>query len=86
MICWGQSPNPSCALQVLHVGRTLPITVTLQKIIEKSFPEEYAQRKAEALALEEHNKADGPETPLPLFVMSCMMPGNVSLSQSDRLS
>lgn len=86
MICWGQSPNPSCALQVLHVGRTLPITVTLQKIIEKSFPEEYAQRKAEALALEEHNKADGPETPLPLFVMSCMMPGNFSLSQSDRLS
>lgn len=72
---------PSCALQVLHVGRTLPVTVTLQKIIEKSFPEEYAQRKAEALAVEEHNRADGPETPLPLFVMSCMMPGEFSPSE-----
>ncbi|KAL3138492.1 hypothetical protein ABBQ32_006282 [Trebouxia sp. C0010 RCD-2024] len=65
---------PMCRT-VLHVGRTLPITVTLQKIIEKSFPGEYAQRRADALALEAHNRADGPETPLPLFVMSCMMPG-----------
>ena len=68
------------------MGRSLPVTVTLQKIIEKSFPEEHAQRKAEALALEEHNKADGPETPLPLFVMSCMMPGEFSLSESGPLS
>ena len=67
--------GPCMVSQLLHVGRKLPITITLQKIIEKSFPDEYAQRKAEALALEEHNKADGPETPLPLFVMSCMMPG-----------
>lgn len=68
------------------MGRTLPVTVTLQKIIEKSFPEEYAQRRAEALALEEHHKADGPETPLPLFVMSCMMPGRFSPSGSGQPS
>lgn len=65
---------PMCRT-VLHVGRQLPITITLQNIIEKSFPEEYALRQAEALVLEEQHQAGGPETPLPLFVMSCMMPG-----------
>ena len=77
-----QAGKDDLLLQVLHVGRKLPITITLQKIIEKSFPEEYAQRRAEALALEEHNKADGPETPLPLFVMSCMMPGRHRLAST----
>ncbi len=62
-------------LQVLHVGRKLPITITLQNIIEKSFPEEYALRKAEVAAQEQGHQPGGPETPLPLFVMSCMMPG-----------
>jgi len=60
---------------VLHVGRKLPITITLQNIIEKSFPEEYALRKAEVMAQEQGFQLGGPETPLPLFVMSCMMPG-----------
>lgn len=62
-------------MQVLHVGRKLPVTITLQNIIEKSFPVEYASRKAEVIASEQAHLAGGPETPLPLFVMSCMMPG-----------
>lgn len=65
---------PMCRT-VLHVGRKLPITITLQNIIEKSFPEEYALRKAEVAAQEQGHQPGGPETPLPLFVMSCMMPG-----------
>ena len=69
-------------LQVLHVGRKLPITITLQNIIEKSFPEEYALRKAEEAAQEQGHQPGGPETPLPLFVMSCMMPGRFTFCPS----
>ena len=72
-------------LQVLHVGRKLPITITLQNIIEKSFPEEYALRKAEVAAQEQGHQPGGPETPLPLFVMSCMMPGGFTFCPSVRL-
>jgi hypothetical protein len=72
-------------LQVLHVGRKLPITITLQNIIEKSFPEEYALRKAEVAAQEQGHQPGGPETPLPLFVMSCMMPGGFAFCLSVRV-
>ena len=67
---------PMCRT-VLHVGRDLPVTVTLKNILEKSFPVEYAQRRAEEQAdlssqLEGGAAAEGP---VPLFVMSCLMPG-----------
>ena len=58
--------------QVLHVGRELPVTRTLKNILEKSFPEEYEERRQEAALL--CPSADG-EAPLPIFVMSCVMPG-----------
>ncbi len=72
-------------LQVLHVGRKLPITITIQNIIEKSFLEEYALRKAEVAAQEQGPQPGGPETPLPLFVMSCMMPGELAFCLSVRV-
>lgn len=34
--------------QVLHIGRELPMTVTLSNILMKSFPEEYEERRLEA--------------------------------------
>ena len=62
---------------VLHIGRELPVTVTLKNILEKSFPIEYAERRAEENAA---STGRGPgecvaEPPVPLFVMSCLMPG-----------
>ncbi|KAK9808920.1 hypothetical protein WJX72_006425 [[Myrmecia] bisecta] len=62
---------PMCRT-VLHVGRELPLSVTLNNILEKSFPEEYQQRRRETRSLP--SEVAG-EAPLPLFVMSCMMPG-----------
>ena len=57
--------------QVLHVGRTVPVTITLKNLLEKSFPEEYAARR------EEEGPAPAPSgnAPLPLFVMACILPG-----------
>ena len=61
---------------MLHVGRQIPISVTLQNIIEKSFPEELAERRAELRASSDEPAASGrPESPVPLFVMCCLMPG-----------
>ena len=56
---------------MLHVGRTIPVTITLKNLLEKSFPEEYAARR------EEEGAAPAPsdDAPLPLFVMSCILPG-----------
>ena len=57
---------------MLHVGRSIPVSITLKNIIEKTFPEEYAERAAE----EGHGgAAEGGTTPLPLFVMSPVLPG-----------
>lgn len=67
-----------CCLQVLHVGRQIPVTVTLHNIIEKSFPVEFAERRAEMMAHEEA-AADRPDAPVPLCVMCCMMPGRSPL-------
>lgn len=54
------------------MGRELPVTVTLAKIIEKSFPSEYAERSAERLG---RSSMDAQEPPLPLFVMATIFPG-----------
>lgn len=43
--------NSSCPLcrSVLHIGCQHPVNVTLQSIIERNFPEEYAARKSEVV-------------------------------------
>ena len=69
---------------MVHVGRELPVSITLAAILERSFPEEYAARRAEARGLA---SAQGGvwQAPLPLFVMSCVLPGaNDALSHDDR--
>lgn len=65
---------PMCRT-VLHVGRELPVTVTLKSILEKAFPLEYAQRQAEEQADMGAQPEGQPEAPVPLFVMSPLMPG-----------
>jgi hypothetical protein len=63
---------------VVHVGRQLPVTVSLAGILERSFPEEYEARRAEtrsAAASATDAATTAEEAPLPLFVMSVMMPG-----------
>lgn len=62
-------------LQVQHVGRELPVTMVLANILERAFPAEYAERRAEVQGL---GQAPGRESPLPLFVMSCVLPGESS--------
>ena len=63
------------------MGRQLPVTVALAAILERSFPEEYEARRAEtrtsaaASANGTAAAAAADEAPLPLFVMSVMMPG-----------
>ena len=68
--------RPTCRvvttdLQVLHVSDELPVSVTLNNIIAKAFPEEHAERARESTGAD---TAAGPP-PVPLFVMSCMLPG-----------
>lgn len=58
----------------MHVGRQLEITRALHNILEKSFPEEYEARKQETLNASSTPR-DAVAPPLPLFVMSCIMPG-----------
>jgi hypothetical protein len=49
---------------------SLPITVSLQRVIERSFPEEYASRREER-----KSESSNRESILPLFVMTTMLPG-----------
>lgn len=56
---------------VLHAGRDLPVTVVLKALLEASFPGEYAARGREEAAA----AGEGGAAPLPLFVMSPMLPG-----------
>ena len=55
------------------------MSVTLAAILERSFPEEYGARREEARALTPRGPAPAPgdawQAPLPLFVMSCVLPG-----------
>lgn len=66
---------PMCRT-VLHVGRDLPVSITLKNILEKSFPQEYAERCAEEAA-DAGSAANAAEAAVPLFVMSCLMPGEL---------
>ena len=63
----------TCA-QVLHAGRELNVTRALHDILEKSFPEEYAARRQEAMEASPSFQGDA-SAPIPLFVMSCLLPG-----------
>lgn len=62
---------PMCRT-VLHAVGQLPVSIVLKNIIERSFPEEYAERAAEEAA--EAGAAQAASV-LPLFVMSPMLPG-----------
>jgi hypothetical protein len=67
-------------LQVLHVSRELPVSITLQNILSKVYPDEYAARAAEvagaAAAAAAAAAGGGAERlSLPLFVMSMLLPG-----------
>ncbi|KAL1541645.1 LON peptidase N-terminal domain and RING finger protein 1-like isoform X2 [Salvia divinorum] len=60
---------PLCRTVLFISPRTCAISVTLNNIIEKSFPEEYAERK-----LEQHSLTNpGPDL-LPLFSMDVILP------------
>lgn len=69
---------PMCRT-ILHVGRELPVTVLLKELLEKTFPEEYAERRKEEQALLASTHDDAVDcqgrTRLPLFVMSALLPG-----------
>lgn len=58
---------------MLQVGRELAVTLVLKELLERSFPEEYAARRAEESAAAA--AAAAPDAPLPLFVMSLLLPG-----------
>lgn len=85
--CFGRAMDHSlnrcpCCRTLLHCDRRLPVTVLLQTIISKSFPDEYEERRREEEALMSAAVAeqDG-SVQLPLFVMSTLLPGeSVSLN------
>ncbi|XP_042436149.1 LON peptidase N-terminal domain and RING finger protein 1-like isoform X1 [Zingiber officinale] len=60
---------PMCRRVLFISPRTYPISVTLNNIIQKSFPEEYAERKSEQESLT-HLGVDI----MPLFVMDVVLP------------
>lgn len=60
---------PICRTVLFVSPKTYPISVTLNNIIEKNFPEEYAERKSE------HESLTRPGVDLiPLFVMDVVLP------------
>lgn len=59
------------ALQVLHVGRAIPVLTQVRRFLTKAFPDEYAARSAEEAVV----PSTETDAPLPLFVMSSMLPG-----------
>jgi hypothetical protein len=64
---------------VLHVTGDLPVTITLNNIIRKAFPQQYTERATETAAAVAAAAAPGAGgggcSRLPLFVMSAMVPG-----------
>ncbi|KAI7842161.1 hypothetical protein COHA_004184 [Chlorella ohadii] len=68
---------PMCRT-VLHTGRELTVTVALKNLLERSFPEEYAARRREEQEAAAAAPAGGaPDAPLPMFVMSLLLPGEL---------
>jgi hypothetical protein len=64
-----------CCRTLLHCDRRLPVTILLQTIIAKSYPEEYEERRKEEMALSTGTEATDGVVLLPLFVMSTLLPG-----------
>ncbi|KAK8958513.1 hypothetical protein KSP40_PGU018919 [Platanthera guangdongensis] len=60
---------PMCRTVLFISPRTYPISVTLNNVIQKNFPEEYAERK-----LEHANLTYAGTDILPLFVMDVVLP------------
>ena len=60
-------------------ARKHPVSVSLQSILEKHFPAQTADRKAETTLDVDH----GPSV-LPLFIVDYVLPGQVSKSSSKR--
>ena len=78
-----QSARPvSIALQVLHVGRAIPVLTQVRRFLTKAFTEEYAARSAEEAVVP---STEG-DAPLPLFVMSSMLPGTVEHNSTEACS
>ena len=53
----------------------MPVTITLKAVLQHSFPQEYKQRHEEE---RQHISPEGQpdaQAPVPLFVMSCLLPG-----------
>lgn len=61
---------PMCR-RVLHTGRNIPVTVTLESIIAATFPEETAARRRESASFASPEAGSN----LPMFIMSPMLPG-----------
>uniref|UniRef100_A0A7I4AXZ7 Uncharacterized protein n=1 Tax=Physcomitrium patens TaxID=3218 RepID=A0A7I4AXZ7_PHYPA len=60
---------PMCRTVIFVSPKTYPVSVTLNNLIQRNFPEEFAERKAEMDAV----SLAGGET-LPLFVMDVVLP------------
>ncbi|CAD7703384.1 unnamed protein product [Ostreobium quekettii] len=58
---------------VLHLSQELVVSVTLKTIVQKSFPEEYAERLQETADLNAASSSGS--AILPLFVLTTLMPG-----------
>ena len=69
-------------MQVLHVGRAIPVLTQVRRFLTKAFPEEYAARSAEEAVVP---STEG-DAPLPLFVMSSMLPGTVEHKSTEACS
>jgi hypothetical protein len=63
--------------RVLHTGRNLPVTVTLASILSQCFPQDTESRRRESGSGTSGVAASGQSDvcDLPVFVMSCMLPG-----------
>lgn len=61
---------PVCRVVLFVSAKSYPVSVTLQNILERYFPEEYAERKTEMEAV----SLSGREI-LPMFVMDVVLPG-----------
>jgi hypothetical protein len=62
--------------RILHTGQDVPVTIVLANLLEQTFPEESKRRKETSeCAVDEASGAKPKTWTLPVFVMSCMIPG-----------